>query len=226
MTAGSADVTLVVNTFERTYRTVLTPAFFAQIAHDCQRQFEKVTVLINNVNDPDAVRELANGLCRDGVISSYVTVADELATCLARVKLRDADLGRLPHYSDCFIVAPFVVDTEYLLYWDADVRLLTPAPWVDEAMSLLASNPTLWVASPQPSEREYSQVARRSAGVLYDYGFSDQLFLVRTHDFRQPLYGELAPASLRFPLSHVTYTAEQRVDSYMRNRGLQRALLT
>ncbi len=48
------------------------------------------------------------------------------------------------------------------------------------------------------------------------FGFSDQSFLVRTNDFKKPIYNEYNSASERYP-QYGGETFEKRVDSWMRN---------
>jgi hypothetical protein len=56
----------------------------------------------------------------------------------------------------------------------------------------------------------------------YGYGFSDQMYLVRTADFRAPIYEEINDASERYP-KYGGELFEKRVDSWMRNNGNIRA---
>ncbi|GHV56053.1 hypothetical protein FACS1894182_01830 [Bacteroidia bacterium] len=53
------------------------------------------------------------------------------------------------------------------------------------------------------------------------YGFSDQCYLVRTNDFRAPIYNYTHPASERYP-EHGGESFEKRVDSWMRSNSLKR----
>jgi hypothetical protein len=52
-------------------------------------------------------------------------------------------------------------------------------------------------------------------------GFSDQLFLVRAEEFRQPIYGEIRADSSHYPRGDVW---EKRVFSYLKNRELERII--
>jgi hypothetical protein len=53
------------------------------------------------------------------------------------------------------------------------------------------------------------------------FGFSDQCYLIRTKDFRQPIYNEHHEVSARFP-EYGGELFEKRVDSHMRNHNLYR----
>lgn len=219
------DCTLVVNTFERSFRDVLNAHFFDGVEAQNLGRFSSIVVLLNNIEARDEANFLARALLASNRVDDVRWVEDELSMALSAVQLNIDELDPCRHYSDCCIVAPFVVHTRYLLYWDVDITLRAPARWVDEGIALLESDSSIMVVSPTPHRREMRQFARRVENVELTYGFSDQVFLARTDDLRQPVYGERCIASLRFPLSHVVATAEQRLDAWMRNHGRYRALI-
>jgi hypothetical protein len=53
------------------------------------------------------------------------------------------------------------------------------------------------------------------------FGFSDQCWLVRTEDFRAPIYNHSYPVSARYP-DYGGELFEKRVDSWMRTTGALR----
>jgi hypothetical protein len=219
------DVDLVVNTFERTYRNVLAPGFFAGIEEQNQRRFERKIALINNVNDPKEVEALAQQLVENGEIDAYYFVADRLDRALRQVGLTMKDLGRIPHYTDCALVAVTLKESGYLLYWDAEVRLQKPVNWVCPATELMERDTRILVANPnwwwRPTlQRETLWEGR---GFAFGYGFSDQLFLARRDELSRPIYGHRCLASLRYPLAHIAPNFENRVDAYMRTHRRLRA---
>lgn len=223
MTSGDT-VALVINTYESTVSRVLRRSFFSERASENLRIFDETILLINNVQNRQKADQAAQDLVTWGEISSFFHVSDLLSHALQQIGLQPEDLGRIPHYSDCVLVAPFTTDAKFLLYWDAEVTLVTPTEWVERSIALLNRQSDVFVASPIPSRREYSRYVGETKDFHFDYGFSDQLFLVRTEDLRKTIYREKCPASLRYPLSHVGSVAEQRLDSYMRNHSLVRAL--
>jgi hypothetical protein len=182
----------------------------------------KRIALINNVNDRAGAARLAEQLLRTGSIDEYHHVADHIDQALKAVGLKRSSLGRIPHYSDCALVALEVCSTEYLVYWDADVHQLQPHDWVTPSIERLHSQPDALIANPLWSPDRFSMAQIRSenhaedADFLTGYGFSDQLFLARRDDLHKPIYDYTHPMSLRYTLSHIAPVFEQRVDSYMR----------
>ena len=213
-------VELVVNVFERSYREVLVPGFFPTLAHQARRRFERRTVLVNNVEDAGDALARARALVDAGEVDAVHRVADRLDDALAATGLRREDLGRIPHYSDCALTAVTLPGPPYLVYWDADVTLETPCNWIDPSLALLGRDREVLVASPA-----WPGFAHRGDGAFaFDHGFSDQLFLVERARLARPVYRHRCLATLRYPMTHIAWIFEARVDAYMRCTGKRRAI--
>jgi len=223
---GDRSVALVVNTFERTRNAVLTPGFFSTIEEANRRTFEEKVLLINNVENVDSAAGEAGMLLEIGKITSFHFVAGHLDDVLSAVELRLSDLEPMLHWSDCTLVSPFLVRSPYMLYCDTDVVMQEPANWVDDGCDLLARRDDVLVVNARgPDWTPKSELRVGALGPFsLGYGFSDQLWLARPDDFRQPIYNYSAPASAQYPASHVCRVFEQRVDSYMRRSRRLRAV--
>lgn len=222
-----ADVDLVVNTFERSYRDVLQPGVFERIAEENQFRFAKRVALVNNVDSPDHVRELAQPLLDSGEIDELHFVADLLPDAMRITGITERDLGRIRHYTDCSISAVTMAGSPWLLYWDADLHLDPPLDWITPSIDLMESDPRILVANPnwEPSTIEHETFERRGEFAI-GRGFSDQLYLVRRAEFAQPIYHQRCIARRRYPMTHLGYIFEARVDAYMRHNGRLRAVHT
>ncbi|HEX3015185.1 MAG TPA: hypothetical protein VHQ46_02195 [Desulfobacteria bacterium] len=217
-------IDLVVNTFERTYRDVLKHGFFTNIETQNKRKFTRKIALINNVQNRDEATALAKKLVNLGELDAFYFVDELLAKALKQSGLTQRDLGRIPHYSDCALVAVTLPGSPWLVYWDAEVRLQEPVNWIDPSIALMESNRQIVVANPNwwlPGLEKETFV--ETGDFALGYGFSDALFLIRREDFLLPIYRESCPVSLRYPLAHVARVFEQRVDAYMRNNRRLRA---
>lgn len=225
------SVGLVVNCYERTVHEVLSPGYFPRIAEENQRPFTEVVALINNVADRAGARALAEALLTRGEITSYAFVADHLDEALRQAGLTSRALRVRPFLLDYGLVMPHVVTTRWLLGWDAETHLIRPANWIDPAIALLEAEPQIFHASlawPPLTDADPGflgeEVSRRGRWSL-NWGFSDQLFLVRTADLRRPIFGHWTAAAYTRHAPH-PYTFEYRVESYQRWSGRQRATLT
>ena len=58
-----------------------------------------------------------------------------------------ACLRRRPYLLDYGITMPHVVATDWLLGWDAEAHLLTPADWVTPSLDLMQEDPRVFHAS-------------------------------------------------------------------------------
>ncbi len=222
-------VELVVNVWERSHRRVLDEGVIAQIAADHDGfAFERRTVLINNVDDLGDALARAEAARERGEVDHVAVVAEHLDEALARAGMTRRDLGRIPHYTDCSLVAVFLDGPEHLLYWDADVRLAAPGDWVTPALELLERDPRIAVVNPSWTDDTLGvETLEQDGPWAIGQGFSDQLFLVRRSDLRRPeVYGTRCLAELRFPMAHVARVFESRVDAWMRHHGRLRGTWT
>jgi hypothetical protein len=219
-----AEVDLVVNCFERTYRDVLTPGFFPRLAAQNRHRFARRTAIVNNVVDRAAAQASADTVIDAGELDTVYFVEDRLDKALERTGLTRADLGRIPYFSDFALVAVTLEGPDWILHCDAEVELRAPADWIVRSLELMARDARVLVANPTwtaPTlERETIEWTDEFALGL---GFSDQLFLARRSELARPIYGERCAARLRYPMAHVGHIFEARVDAYMRHHHRLRA---
>jgi hypothetical protein len=219
------DVDFVINVYERTYRSVLSPGYIRQLTSDNLFRFRRVIVIINNVTDSSVAASRAKTLLDIGEIDSYVFVSDHIDNALRMAGLEKRDLGSIAYYSDwAFVTLFFPQIAPWICHWDAEVRLKKPIDWISPAIDLMNRSDKIAVANPFWSKGNLDQETLYvENGFSVGYGFSDQVFLLRRSEFAQPIYRYFAPASLRYPLAHISAIFEQRVDAYMRTKRRLRA---
>jgi hypothetical protein len=218
------DVDLVVNCFERSYRKVLAPGFFARIAADNGRAFAVRTVVINNVEDRADAAALADARVDAGEIDRYIFVADRLDAALEQCGLTLGELQPIPYFTDFALVAATLDGPDWMLMWDADLRLRAPADWVTPAIALMERDPRIMVANPNwPVDNLDAFTLERDGDFAIGQGFTDQAFLSRRSELGRPIYRQRCVALRRYPLSYVGAIFEARVDAHMRHAGRLRA---
>lgn len=225
------NVDFVVNCYERTYRKVLQPGFVSGLAAAQQFKFASVTVLINNVVDREDGQRLADQLLSDDPgVTRVLWVSDHLDSALSQAGLRGRHIARLPHFTNCCLVAVSIDGPEWLCYWDADAHLEQEQDWITPTVAFMETNPRVLIGGLEGQflGNPMSKLAEREAigldsGFALGYGFSDIAFLARRADLARPIYRRVAPASWRYPLAHVEPVFEQRIDAYMRTTGRLRA---
>ena len=223
-------VALVVNVYERTYRSVLTPGFFPELVSSNLREFDEIVALVNNVDDESDARSRAERLRSLGEITRFEFVADHIAVALDDAGLSARALRRHPYLLDYGLVMPHVCESEWLLGWDAETRLETPANWVDPSIHLMEENPEIFHASlAWPVLRDDEGFQAEEIGTIGDFsinwGFSDQLFLLRRENLVGDIYRRFAPMAAARHAPHPT-TFEYRVEAHQRATRRPRATLS
>src|SRR6478735_9189917 len=225
------SVGIVVNCYERTYRDVLVPGFFGDVVRQNRFRFDEVVALINNVVERGDAAERASALVKAGEISSFAFVGDHLEQALRSTRLSRRALGRRPYLLDYGIAMPHVVSTDWLLGWDAETRLLTHTDWVSPSIDLMTDDPRIFHASlswsAQPGEPgAIGEAVEVQGPFALNYGFTDQLFLLRRRELMAPIYRSFAPAALVRHAPH-PYTFEYRVEAHQRAvRRMRASLIT
>jgi len=230
------SVTFATCCWEKDWRLILLDPDYLRVKQIENHAFPFVErlLVINNVKDLDAVKKAAQAKVKEGVLSRYIIAEETASETLSFFQLKRSDFRPV---KDTFSVnsdwiyynaiapltAIYACHSDYLLYLTGDVRLDRKIDWIGKALSRMKKNPLYKVANLTWNER-YDEAKRESYNRGWNFfaarqGFSDQLFLVKRSDFRQPIYGEIRVDSAHYPRGDVF---EKRVFSYMKNRGWER----
>lgn len=221
---GSDDVDLLVPCFERTYRQVLAPGFLPGIAEQNRQTFALRTVQVNNVVDRADAQARADALIAAGELDRVVFVEDHLDAALRRTGLTRSDLGAVPHWTDWGLTAVTLDGPDLVLIWDADVHLVAPCDWITPCLQVMAEDPRVLLANPRweyPNLDAFTFEVR--GDVHLGHGCSDQVLLGRRSELGRPIYADRSLATLRYPLAHLGYVFEARLDAHLRKAGRLRA---
>lgn len=227
---ASVDVALVVNCYERTYRTVLAAGFFEALEDQNLVSFRERVALVNNVDDrADAVAR-GYALLERGAITALEFVDTHRDAALRDARLPRRALGTRPYFLDYGLVMPHVTSATWLLGWDAEVVLERPENWLEPAIDLMERDSRVFSAGvnwPRRGAAEGSlpsETVERGGGFALNWNFSDQLFLVRRTDLIGPRYRSFAPAAWVRHRNH-PFSFEGRIEAYQRATGRFRATL-
>ena len=220
----SHAVDLLINCYERTYREVLTAERFAAAQADNVAPIARRTALVNNVLDRADAQARADALIAEGGLDAVFFVEDHLDDALARTGLTREDLGPVPYFTDWALVAACLPGPEWLLHWDAEVRLRAPLDWVTPAIALMERDARVLIANPNwPDPTLDSHTLEEAGPFALGHGFSDQVFLARRSELARPIYRDRTLARLRYPVAHLGDIFEARIDSHLRRSGRLRA---
>ncbi len=218
------SVTFATSCWERDWDILLKTKFLQNKIERNDYEFTKKLLIINNIKSRGKVEKYAQEAVNKKIISDYFFVEDHIEKTLEFFKLTKEALGKGFHYSNHELVSIYLCQTDYLVFYTGDTRLDQTVRWIQPSIAELEKNDVFKVANPVWSYKyiEAEQEAISEIENFYiGYGFSDQCFLVRTKDFRAPIYNETHPASERYP-KYGGETFEKRVDSWMQNHNYLR----
>ena len=216
-------VTFATTVWEKDWRQILLDPEYLPVRQIGNHlfPFAERLLIINNVEDAEGARRAAEKWVEKGVLSRVVTAEKGTLGFFGLEGLSGwfyyNAIGPLTAIRECA--------TPFLVYLTGDVRLDGPLDWIRPSLLKMEQNRNFKVANPVWNGRydEAKREAKGKSGPFYvgREGFSDQMFLVRTDDFRQPIYNETRGDAGHFPHGD---TFEKRVFSYMKNRGWERII--
>lgn len=212
-------VTFETKVWREDWQALLLTHRIERMVGRCRYPFARRVVHINNVDDTAPVIAAAELLVRRGVLTEFVLVADHARAALDFFQVTAESFGRGYVYSIAELVALYLCPTDFLLHFAGDTMPPRGPGWIDSAIQRMTADRRIKVANPlwngRIDEARAESVAEDD-GFFTGQGFSDQCYLVRTADFRAPIYGEDHPASARYP-AFADNLFERRVDAWMRN---------
>jgi len=221
------SITLETKVWENDWELVLKTSRLRDLVSRCNYSFDQRILYINNVKNPSIVEAHAQRLISEGVIDQFVHVHEHAQEALDFFQLSKEKLGKGYYYSIAELVSIYLTKTEYLLHFSSDAipEKNIPSPWLQEAIELLSAKNDVKVFNLTWDHR-FKEAKNESFSeddqFFYGYGFSDQMYLIRTEDFRALIYEEINEASNRYP-KYGGELFEKRVDSWMRNHNHIRA---
>lgn len=210
-------VTFATSCWERDWRQVLLQPDYLTLHQIGNHRFpfSERLLIINNVDDLEAVKRAAAQKEVRMIVAQNVLPFFQLD----RSQFNDWQyynaLGPLNAIYHC--------QTDYLLFLTGDVYLKQPVNWIPHALKWMEKNPQIKVANLAWNEN-YREAKKESYRTTWNFyvakeGFSDQMFLVRTADFKAPIYNEIRADGTHYPRGDVW---EKRVFSFMKNHGWER----
>lgn len=218
------SITFETKCWEKDWEYMLKTNRIKEMISRNRYNFDKRVLIINNVCDFNEVGFYAERLVKNGVLSHYHFVKDYETEVLNHFHLTREDLGKGYVYSISELVGLYLCTTEYLLHFSSDTMLKKKMVWIEAALACLEKNSNCKVVSLIWNNQVHEvkeESSSESEGYYIGQGFSDQMYLVRSRDFKNQIYNETNPESERYP-SYGGELFEKRVDSWMRNHGFNR----
>lgn len=219
-------ITFETKCWEGDWEYMLKEGYLDRMLDRCHYSFDRKILYINNVENIEKVRSAAQRKIDEGVIDEFVIVEDYAQKVLEFFKIKREDLKGGYYYTISELTSIYLCKTDLLLHFSSDACLENNnSGWVSRAIDLLTQSKDFFVVNPT-WDNNYEEAKLESDAEIEDwyigYGFSDQCYMVRTLDFRKPIYNERNIESERYP-AYGGELFEKRVDAYMRNHELKRA---
>lgn len=221
------DIRLDTKVWEGDYRDVLTAKYLNKLSSRTGIAAPNIRVMLNNIMYPRNAKRLAEHAKRDGLIGDYFLVDEIASEVLSFFDLDRVSFGSGYRFSICELAAIYLNELPYTLHFSGD------------SMPSHAISNTFYAHAKHALKKENVRVVNlmwnqnyiehelqsKSEDSLFWYsigGFSDQMYLVSTSEFRQKIYGYSHPHSLRYP-SYAGNLFEKRVDSFLHTNNYLRA---
>lgn len=221
------SVTFETKVWENDWELLLKTSRIPETIENCHYDFTNKLLFINNVNNFHAVKSAANKMIDLGIIDGSVHVNAYADRALSYFNLSREKLGKGYYYSIAELVSIYLSETKYILHFSGDTTVTPDVQknWVEAGIEVLEKCPDVkvfnlvWNYDYQDAkdESEYED-----KDFYFGYGFSDQMYLIRTTDFKQQIYEYYDKASERYP-KYGGELFEKRVDSWMRQNKFLRA---
>lgn len=217
------------NCWEGDYRVVLRPEFLAAKLCMYEEKFDHKFVTINNVKDMESAVHLASHCVASGVIDEYLVVREHQDNAFKVLGIDPVEVSRVLHFTNWAAVAITNSDCEYLVHCAADITFEGNRKWVSHAISYMSNDSNIIMVSPTSNnhgELEKRQGVFYSDGVVQHPGITDTCFVLRRADAYGNYYSEIRTVESTFPLHDFGACWEERLDTYIRNHGLYRLILS
>jgi hypothetical protein len=215
--------------WEKDWELILKTNRLKNLIKACNHKFDKKILLINNVNNLREVLKEADRLVKNEVITEYINVAVHANQALKHFEISKESLGMGYYYSIAELVSLYLSKTQYLLHFSGDsmVSRESAKNWLEIGIKTLERHPQVKVINlmwEQSDAAIREEMIYETPDHWYSIGFSDQMYLVRTEDFKERIYNYRHPYSERYP-KFAGELFEKRVDSWLRVNDFYRATL-
>jgi hypothetical protein len=221
------SITFETKVWEDDWEIMLKTTRIQDMIERCGYDFDEKILYINNVKDIAIVELAAKNLLNKGVITQYVKVADYAQAALTFFALTPEKLGKGYYYSIAELVSIYLCKTKYLLHFSSDsiIASRTKKGWLQIGIQTLEKNPQVKIFN-LTWNNKYKDAKKDSDFIdennFYSFGFSDQMYLIRSEDFKLPIYEHYHPASENYP-AYGGELFEKRVYSWLREKNFIRA---
>jgi len=176
--------------------------------------FEEKTVIVNNVSDHNNIKSLFKNFNNIDFIFSEKN--PETVLSFFNLSLLDFQIGL--YYSIQHFTGIYYTQCDYLFHVSEDCGIDNlDSNFIKESVEMLESNEKYIIAMPRWCEDDNAieKTEPESDKFFIQYGFTDQIYIIKTKKFKEDIYHYSHPMSERYP-KYGGECFEKRIDSFMR----------
>ena len=219
-----ATVTFETKVYENDWKFILIGNYLTRMINNCDYNFDKKTLLINNVSNTKRVAKYAQKKVDQGVIDAFYIVEEYIAEALKYFQLTKHDLGKGYCYSSAEIVGLYLCKTDFLCHFSSDSILIPNRyNWIRESIEMFNQNNKIFVSNPlwDKIELNKSLVINKSFHFC-NAGFSDQCYLLSMKKVKNDFLIYHHPDGDKLYPNYGGELFEKRVFSFMKYNDLFR----
>ncbi len=233
-------VTFCTQCREKDWEIIIKNNGFTSKINNINFIFNEKILLITNILNKNIIKKYIINLINNKYIDKYFFCDEIKDIILNYFSINESSFNGGLWYSIGPLTAIFYCKSDYLVYNTADsICQKNTYNWVGEGIKLLNSNKQIKVISPvwnleydnaKNDQSFYEQEFKILTNDIddknwtYDFGFSDQCFLIKVEDFKKQIYNEINNLSEMFYPKHAGDSFEKRVSSYLKNNHFYRAV--
>ena len=126
--------------WERDWEILLKTNRIEKLIEYNNYSFSTVSLLINNVNNIDKVKNYADKIIDRNILTEYIVVNDYADQTLEFFNITKESLGKGYYYSIAELVGIYLSKDDYILHFSSDSFLKKKIQWIDKAVKLLDGN--------------------------------------------------------------------------------------
>ena len=175
--------------------------------------FQEKNVIINNVKNKDNVKKLFKNF-QD---INFIFSEREPEIILSSFNLSLGDISKGLYYSIQHFTGIYHTSCDYLFHISEDCGIDNlNSKFIEESIAMLESNEKYIIAMPRwcKDDNAIERMQSDKDSFAIQYGFTDQIYIIKTRKFKEDIYHYSHPASARYPV-YGGECFEKRIDSFM-----------
>lgn len=223
---NNKTVAFQTSCYEATWRKLLEEGKLEKdLALFSENLFSEKRLIINNINKDSSFSAIEKFVLRNelgiGITTLFFDKNREKILNHFGLSLKDFPVGL--YYSIQHFMGLYFTKADYLFHVseDCDIGKLDDR-FIIECVEEMEKTSNLIVAFPRwcpDTGSNFEQVLPKTDKFYFQFGFTDQVYLIKTEAFKKTIYNYSHPVSERYPW-YGGESFEKRIDAYMRRENM------